>query len=165
MKEIVICLGTSASGKTTFAKTQKKYEYFHSDEYFLHGVGSFTAGLASFVEKNDKIIIDGWLLRDELTNSIKELEKKHGLKYFFYITVRDVRVISKIYQERPAHRFISPGKQCEMIYECIDYVINYHGSKGVILQVLKEGYHIHSLHISRSLLNKILYSERNWMES
>jgi len=158
MKEIAICLGTSASGKTTFAKSQKKYSYFHSDKYFLHGVDAFRAGLVPFVEKNNKIIIDGWILRDELTNLIKELEKKYNLKYFFYIVVRDVRVISKIYQKRPAHRFISPDKQCEMIYACIDYVINQHGGKGVILQVLKEGYYIHSLHTSRDLLNEILYS-------
>ena len=161
MKEIAVCFGTSATGKTTFAKTEKEYAFFSFDKNYWSGFDGFKNNLISFVEKNDKIIIDGWLLREKLTNLIKELEKKYDLRYFFYVIVRDVRVISKTYQERPAHRLIPPDIQCKMIYDCIDYVINHHGGKGVILQLVKDGYLTHSLHIARNLLNRILYCDKN----
>lgn len=159
MKEIAICLGTSSAGKTTFAKTQKEYTYFNSDTYFITGIYSFIEALPLFVKKHDKIIVDGWIPREELTNLIKGLEKKYDLRYYFYIVVRDVRVISKIYSRKG--RYISPVAQYSMIYNNLDYVINLHGGKGVILQVLtkRAGYLIHPLRMPKDLLDKILYNK------
>jgi SAM-dependent methyltransferase len=164
-KEIAICLGTSGSGKTSFAKAAREHSFFSFDDNFWdNGFDTFRRNLISFVEKNDKIIIDGWVIRDELTDLIKELERRYDLQYFFCIVVRDVQDIAKSWQEARGE-VIPPPVQYGMILESIDYVINHYNSRGAILQLVDGNCYTHHLHMAKDSLDKILYSKIDFEEA
>lgn len=164
-KEVAICYGTSGSGKTTSAKASKRYSLFSFDDnYWNKDFDTFKRNLIFFIKEHDKIIIDGWMRKDELTNLIKELEQEYNLKYFICVVVRDVQDISRSWQETHGE-VIPPSVQYNMICTAIEHVKNIHNGKGAILQLVDGAYYTHNLDISQDSLNRILYSKVDFEEA
>lgn len=164
-KEVAICYGTSGSGKTTTAKASNGYSLFSFDDnYWNKDFDTFKRNLMFFIQEHNKVIIDGWMGRDELTNLIKELEQEYNLKYCICVVVRDVQDISRSWKEKSGD-VIPPSLEYNMICKAIEHVKNIHNGKGAILQLADGVYYTHNLNISQHSLDKLLYSKVDFDEA
>src|SRR3990167_618918 len=64
-KEIIVCIGASCSGKTTYAKRLCDNGYFYVDydnlwDYSTQNFGMFLHTLSYIIRENKKLVIDGY---------------------------------------------------------------------------------------------------------